>query len=731
MLRDEPSRASWALGEIGPAARAAVPDLLKLLTVKEGEMHIAVYAALGALGKIGTDSQDAVAAVTTLAGSEDPLISTAAKKALILMGNEGKKARLASAIRELADPHEDARLRAVQDLCSLGETAAPAIPALIAALEDESVRRMIPDVLGAIGKGARSAKPDLVDTLQDDEWLVRLNALDALVKVGADPRIAVPAILPLLNDENEDVRFKAIIALGEFGPAAGQSRPALIAAMQAPNVSVRLNAAKSLGKIGPRNEVEPALRLALSDRDVRVKEAAEEALGLRGPETVDEEPEKGVEPMRADLPTLIRTLNEGGLDARRAAAGLIKLCRESFKVGGASYMPGPWTRECSTTEFAPPEGALNNPDILVRRVAVEAMAALGPKAKSAVPAVTSAFTDSDPIVRGTAAEALGLIGPAAAPAVPALMVELRKRPHDQLLLMAFGGIGEAANPAAPLLASVFRNKEMDAWARECALSSLVQVAPHDRDTQLALDEASRDPGQMPRVIAAAHGTSPAALTAALHDQDEVVRYTAMDSFLRVTADEKLALAVYIPALKDSSGNVRQIAATGLDKLGLSARPAMRQLIEAVADRDTGDAAARALGNFGAEAADAVPALTTALHSQRTRRAAAETLGKIGPLAAEAAPALAECLTSQFDREICAEALGRIGPDAKRAAPALVKLLTTTDWPWDRRSAATALGDIGVANDEVLRALQAATRDEYPEVQQAAATALGKLSGAGR
>jgi HEAT repeat protein len=435
--------------------------------------------------------------------------------------------------------------------------------------------------------------------------------------------------------------------------------------------------------------------------------------------------------MVADLPTLIRTLNEGGLDARRAAAGLIKLCRESLKMGGNSFVPGPWNKKCTTAEFAPPEAALNNPDILVRRVAVEAIAALGPKAKSAVPAATGALTDSDPIVRGMAAEALGLIGPAAAPAVPALMAELRKRPHDYLLVEAFAGIGEAANQAAPLLASVFRNKEMDAYTREMALSSLASVAPGDSDTLLAMDEASHDPDQMLRVIAAAHATSAAALTAALHDEDEVVRYTAMDSFLRMTVDEKLALAVYIPALSDTSGNVRQRAATGLDKLGLSARPAMRQLIEAVADRDAGDSAARALGNFGAEAADAVPALTTALHDQRTRRAAAETLGKIDPLAASAAPTLAECLTSQFDREVCAEALGRIGPGAKSAVPALVKLLTTAEWPGDRQSAATALGEIGVANDEVLHALQAATKDEYPEVQRAAATALGKLSGAGR
>jgi HEAT repeat protein len=62
--------------------------------------------------------------------------------------------------------------------------------------------------------------------------------------------------------------------------------------------------------------------------------------------------------------------------------------------------------------------------IVARCSAARALAAMGPKAKEAVPALVQALSDPEPLVRDAAAAALGSIGAAATEAVPALIEAL-------------------------------------------------------------------------------------------------------------------------------------------------------------------------------------------------------------------------------------------------------------------------------------------------------------------
>src|SRR5262245_16514744 len=79
------------------------------------------------------------------------------------------------------------------------------------------------------------------------------------------------------------------------------------------------------------------------------------------------------------------------------------------------------------------------------------------------------------------------------------------------------------------------------------------------------------------------------------------------------------------------------------------------------------------------------------------------------------------------RRAAARALGEAGPDAKDAVPDLVKALKDDD-VYVRRFAALALGEIRSDAKTVVPALTAVLSNprERKEVQEAAATALGKL-----
>ena len=70
--------------------------------------------------------------------------------------------------------------------------------------------------------------------------------------------------------------------------------------------------------------------------------------------------------------------------------------------------------------------ALRDPLLVsVKEPALQALGAMGPAAKAAVPALTVALTDPDTFLRREAAAALANIGPAAKAASPALMTALQ------------------------------------------------------------------------------------------------------------------------------------------------------------------------------------------------------------------------------------------------------------------------------------------------------------------
>ena len=180
------------------------------------------------------------------------------------------------------------RSRAADELGSLGESAAEAVPHLIQALHDdyEPVRLNAAYSLGAIGE---PAVPQLIEVLGDENGPTRRMAAYALAAVGAP---AVPALSEALQHTEDAVRIEVSYALAQIGDAAVPAIPALMERTQDDNVEVRRYLAEALGSLGATAApaVPDLTDMVADDDDKQVRFEAALALAQIGPAANDAVP---------------------------------------------------------------------------------------------------------------------------------------------------------------------------------------------------------------------------------------------------------------------------------------------------------------------------------------------------------------------------------------------------------------------------------------------------------
>ncbi|MCI0377322.1 MAG: HEAT repeat domain-containing protein [Gemmataceae bacterium] len=106
------------------------------------------------------------------------------------------------------------RLEAVRFVQSFGDKYAVVVPAFVDVLkksDDVELKQQILRGLGAMGKEADAAVPDLIAMLEAKSSELRLEAAQALGNIGANE--ATPALTKLLQDENPQDRDAATLAL--------------------------------------------------------------------------------------------------------------------------------------------------------------------------------------------------------------------------------------------------------------------------------------------------------------------------------------------------------------------------------------------------------------------------------------------------------------------------------------------------------------------------------------
>jgi HEAT repeat protein len=262
------SRTVENMGDFGPAAKDAVPQLAELSRRPGHERFAAAVALARITGDVGAALE------------------------VVLPALDGDAVGWDWAVRALAP---------------LGPAAAPAVPHLLRRLDDEDVqvRDAAIEGLGRIGPPARTAVPALLAVLSGEpEWL-HSSAIWALLQIGAEVRTALGALPehyfsekggdgswaaaetqrkhleemadnPLvvrtltdaLSDEDEPTRLRAALLLVRMGNEVAAAVPVLAEAASTDPfddlIALRVRAAEVLGNLGPAARgVRPVLKAAL------------------------------------------------------------------------------------------------------------------------------------------------------------------------------------------------------------------------------------------------------------------------------------------------------------------------------------------------------------------------------------------------------------------------------------------------------------------------------------
>lgn len=156
---------------------------------------------------------------------------------------------LPALVRALRSQNPTERVRAAKDLGRLGWLARDAMPALVAALEDDEgkVRESAAHAIGLMGP---EALPTLIEMLRHDDKYVRRHAVWALGKLGPLARPALPDMCQALRDSDPRTASGAAQSLGSLGTDGADAVTALAEAMRGTNIVLCRLASKALSQIG-------------------------------------------------------------------------------------------------------------------------------------------------------------------------------------------------------------------------------------------------------------------------------------------------------------------------------------------------------------------------------------------------------------------------------------------------------------------------------------------------
>lgn len=290
--------AAHSLTVVGRDAQGVVPALAEWLRCTGDPSDPAIdRSAVEALTRIGAPAVPALA--RAIDKETDWRVRRTAAEILGRIGPAGGGAATAALIHAAAAQRTAVRQAAIVAIGKLGRVANPAVPVLVAALDeaDDTDRRAAAEALGMVGPLPETARQALLAALHDSEFDVRVAAAHALARHGERAGTLLPVLLPLVSDAAPDLCQDALRAIQTLGPDADAAVPRLIGALSldgmvamgfagtATDLSVTASVVvETLAAIGP--SAVPALIDALWSADPEVRWLAADALGRIGPPAV-------------------------------------------------------------------------------------------------------------------------------------------------------------------------------------------------------------------------------------------------------------------------------------------------------------------------------------------------------------------------------------------------------------------------------------------------------------
>ncbi|MDA0254996.1 MAG: HEAT repeat domain-containing protein [Planctomycetota bacterium] len=531
-LDDEAAVIRWhaarAIGMIGHEAASAIPVLVERLADDDA---VVVTQAAAAIGQIrGDDDRSEIpeADIAIYEAAVQPLVRTAvhpdprARRAAIraLRGLSASPQALAETVLDHLDEVDPQMV--LPAMHTLADMKGEAVPFLLRALEDPKSRYWAEVVLSEIGEDAAPAVEPLSRLAAEGEVEERVQAILALAAIGEPAQAASAQLIAALESSDDSLRYVAAYAAGKV--RAADADEALTAAAAADDPLLAALASWARARIHPDDEALLAqavdrLTQGLASDSPPVRRAAVEGLSGLADRLVPGD--------RQALAAVFAGMIADPVPAVGLAAG-----GALIRLGGDAVEP--------LTE------ALSAPAI--RNDAMEILTELGPAALPALDAMVQGLADADPVYRADAAMAIAAIGPEATAAVPALEKLLGDESAEASVrytaAYALGRIGPAAKAAEPMLRKLAESD--DELMATVAVWAALKVVPDDRTL---FDTA------IPK------------LTDALDDERELVRLEAVVSLGEIgsRADSARPL-LEMMAEEDPSRTVRRAAAAAVKKI---------------------------------------------------------------------------------------------------------------------------------------------------------------------
>lgn len=283
------SQAVCGFETLGPLAKSAIPELVRLLEQNPGYVPIAL-AGIGrdALPQIkqALTNRDFFVRDNMAAG-----LANAVYAKRIAPAEVEDVIPLAATNLAYTNPNTlfevNTRWRAAGLIKAIQLDPDISVPALLSGLQDShvTVATECAETLACFGSEARAATSALIKTVASTNSQLSSAACSALSFIDPDALVqnVFPMTMALATNTNPAIRMQTVQTLGRIGPKAREAVPALIAGLNDSDEVVRMVSAQSLGMVGQHSEqAVPALTRALQDLSQAVRIESINALGKFG-----------------------------------------------------------------------------------------------------------------------------------------------------------------------------------------------------------------------------------------------------------------------------------------------------------------------------------------------------------------------------------------------------------------------------------------------------------------
>jgi HEAT repeat protein len=403
------------IGSLGAEGKAATAPLTKAMNDEEPVVGVTAAAALLRISPADSVSYNKLLAFLS---AEDPAVHTIARDALLR--RTPPEPRAVAALRQDArSPARAVREKVVQQLLSLCEEQ----PQLV-------------DMACQL----------LAQALDDSDTSIRQTAVGLLRELKSQGRPALPALLRALHDADSSVRDEAVQAIGNLGNEGRDAAPHLLKLLRTGRSRFSIWVAAALCLVDRGNETAVSF-LCGALRQGQGDTRAEACMALHW-----------VTPLPAECAPILAQLahQDGNPNVRRLAMHAL----ENLPQEDDAVLP-------------PVASALNDPDLFVRRAALETLLKHPWLARKCTAEVANDLEYRDKEVQKLAAQVLGNLGAAGQSSVPALL-KAYENPYGSVRLQV--------------------------------IQSLLQIAPSDHRVKEVLALAKKDKDW--RVRAAASQTKP-------------------------------------------------------------------------------------------------------------------------------------------------------------------------------------------------------------------------------